>query len=121
MKSFEHLIAEADEILEKRASSNKASEFGQDEVYKIANDLMEVETKSPDTSVATLTEKIAHSLAIAEVFANLPLIRSMIQFEKQALDSGHDPEKIADYLEKNGGKTGYISMSEVIPWLEAGI
>ena len=121
MRSFEHLIAEADEILEKRASGKEASELGQDEVYKIANDLMEVKTEDSETSIVDLTEKIAHSLAIAEVFANLPLIRSMIQFEKQALDSGHNPEKIADYLEKNAERTGYISMSEVIPWLEAGI
>lgn len=121
MRSFEHLIAEADEILEKRASDKAASEYGQDEVYKIANDLMEVKTEASETSVATLTEKIAHSLAIAEVFANLPLIRSMIQFEKKALDSGYAPEDIADYLEKNAGKKSYVSMSEVIPWLEAGI
>jgi len=121
MKSFENLIAEADEILEKRASNSPATELEQDDVYKIANDLMEVKSDAPETSIATLTEKIAHSLAIAEVFANLPLIRSMVQFEKKALDAGHDPEKVAEYLEKNAGNTGYVSMSEVIPWLEAGI
>jgi len=120
MKSFDRLIAEADEVLEKRASSQGKEDLDQDEVYKIAGDLLELKNDET-TDVISLTEKVAHSLAIAEVFANLPLIRSMIQFEKKALDAGHDPEKIAEYLEKNASKSNYISMAEVIPWLEAGV
>lgn len=124
-KTIDQLLAEADEIIEKRASASKedTTEEISDDILKLAEQLSSTPVEDgadepvENNHVNTLLEKISHSLAITEVFANLPYLKKAAEFEKQASEQGHSPEKIQGYLEKAASRANYVRMSDMVPWL----
>ena len=105
MTSIAQALAMADEIIEKRASESKTQqeEFSDDDLFKMAEEL---QRPQEETTVRTLTEKIAHSIAIVDTLINLPQIQALQQFEKKASEAGYTTEQINEYLD---GSSAWVS------------
>ena len=122
-RTIDQLLAEADDIIEKRASVSKKdlTEEVSDDILKLAQQLSSTDVEEADdgddSNVKTLLEKVAHAMAITEVFANLPYLKKAAEFEKQASEKGYDKEKIQGYLEKAASAANYVRISQMIPWL----
>lgn len=116
MKNIDQLLAEADNIIEKRASSKtqvKVASVSSDEVDKLASMLDSLDFVVPQEKVAnkveiitdTPFEKVARSLAITEALMNIEEFRKLAEFEDKARASGYTEAKISEYIEKKASET----------------
>jgi len=118
-KTISQILAEADEIIEKRAATKTVEDEISEDVMKIAEQLQNfsAEEDNSEDPLGTSVEKIAHALAVVEVFANLPYIQKAAAFSDMAEEAGYESDRIIACLEKAASKAGYVSLSELIPWL----
>jgi len=121
--TIDALLAEADEIIEKKASPvPQKPEVVDEEVTKLANFLMDdenfVEPPKPELEVKTaeqpLVEKIAHALAITHVIANLDELTKIAEFQQKSLDAGYTEDQVIAFLEKNADGIG--AKLAKLPW-----
>ena len=119
-KSIDELLAEADSIIEKRAEKKEEESSDISEILKLAQSLQNEtieEDDLPESNCVSLLEKVARSLAITEVFANLPTLKKLGEFNKVASERGCSPDQIDAYLEKAASQTKMVKMVDIIPWL----
>jgi hypothetical protein len=111
-------MEEVDGIIEKRATEEPPVVASyDDEISKMASELLTtgqgvvVDSKPEEY---TFNEKLAYSMAMAEVFINLPYIQKLASFEKKAYEHGHTPEQIEEALTKAGAAERYVPLSKVM-------
>ena len=97
-KSINALIAEADELILGHYESKTAS-VSEDDIFKLAEDLRADEQVAADADYS-MTEKIAHAVAIVDTLINLPELIRIAGFEKKAKESGFTSEQICGLFEK---------------------
>jgi hypothetical protein len=126
-KKVSDLLEEVESILSKRASSPKETMTEKD-IFSLADQLRKQASPSVaqvgsdevvelDTPIQTLREKVAHALALTEVYANLPFFQRLTQFEKKACENGMTDQDITSFLEKKAFHKSYITLDKLIPWL----
>lgn len=99
-RSIGDLISEADEILAMKSGAVKVAE-PQDDIYKLASELKKVAVKEDSTSDdLSVTEKIAHAVALVDTLLNLEEMRKIADFEKKAGEAGFSEDKVASFFEK---------------------
>lgn len=104
--SLSNYLREADEIIEKRASQGKpqTSAPSEDEVIKLASLLTQSEVaqqpQAETSSIQTLTEKVAHAIALVDTLMNLEQIQKLAEFEKKAKAAGHSDEQIEEFIKQ---------------------
>jgi len=127
-KKIEDILAEVDEVIAKRASAPK-EDVSETDVFTLAGQLRKQATPNPiveeaveeiDTPIQTLREKVAHALALTEVYANLPFFRSLSEFEKKATENGLEEQEVISFLEKKSFHKKYITLDKLIPWMQEG-
>jgi len=112
-KSVGYLLAEAQEIMEKRASLRPEAPKSE-MVVKLANELRKApESAEPGTD---LTVKVAEAIAIVDTLLNMEEILKVAHFEAKARESGVTDEQITDYIEKKASPK-FVSVVSMIPWL----
>lgn len=115
---LDQLIAQADEVIEKRASKapvvtpELASES--DETVKLASFLRDLEpgsvgTSEPSPFQMTFIEKLASAVAVVEVLGNIEEFNKLAEFEAKALAAGHTQEQVDAFLMKQAGLAGDIA------------
>ena len=127
-KHLSDILKEADELIEKRASegisktaSAKTAAAG-DDVFAMAQALVRGPAPSaemPQSSVATLVEKIAHAAAVVDTLRNLPALMKLAEFEEAARKAGYSEAQIGDFIEKRAGVFKIESVFEQMPWVGA--
>ena len=115
MRSIDQLLAEADRIIEKKASTKVATNVvsSGDDVDKLASMLeadlgfsvTQEKVAAPKEIIDTPFEKIARSLAIAEALVNLNEMKKIAEFEAKAKAAGYSESKINEYIEKKASET----------------
>jgi len=100
-KTFNDLIAEADQIIDKHTTKTAAQTAIQqaDDVFKLAEEL--IRPADDSKTHMTMIEKVAHAFALVDTVINLPEIVKLAQFEEEAMKKGISPDRIAGYFEKN--------------------
>lgn len=121
MKALDQLMLEADELISSRTAgiSKTASVSSDDEIFALAAQVKSgggtsktaAETVSDD-DIVTVTEKLAHAVALVDTWQNLPTIIKLANFEESAKKSGYTPEQISSFLEKNAGQFQIKSVLE---------
>lgn len=127
MSSLAQILNEADEIIRAKTASGisktaSAPVSSGDDIFKLAEEVRrgppaavkEAAADVSDDEIATVTEKIAHALAITETYANLGVISRLDDLEKQALAKGNTPEQVNAYFEKNASRFGYRSIFDIV-------
>lgn len=125
---LDDLIAQADAVIEKRASVTQeppATDFSHDEdVVKLANFLMNDEVPSQEKVAQAspfemnFIEKLACSVAMVEALENVDEFMKVAQFKETALQSGYTEEQVNEYIEK---KALHIPNTVAIPAAAAGL
>ncbi|NDC22583.1 MAG: hypothetical protein EBZ49_00410 [Proteobacteria bacterium] len=103
MRNLEQLLADADAIIEKRASVNQPETQNtetDEDIAKLANYLLAGEEKTTESQEETIFEKAAHAVAIVETIQNIEQIKKLAEFEKRALEAGHPQEEVDAYIDK---------------------
>lgn len=98
-RSISDLISEADEILAIKTASEQKP-VAQDDIYKLASDLKKTAKQEESSDDLTVTEKIAHAVAIVDTLLNLAEMKKIADFEKKAQDAGYPEEKVSSFFEK---------------------
>lgn len=111
--SLNSLLTEADSIIESRLSSKAPAV--QDDIFKLAEELKASSVKNDDLDL-TLTEKIAHSIAIVDTLLNLEALTKMASFEEKAKESGFSEEQISEFFEKKAS-IKFRSVLEDLDWM----
>ena len=112
-RSVGSMLAEAQEIMEKRASL-KPEAPKPELVHKLAAELRKV-PESDDK--VDLTVKIAEVIAIVDTLLNMEEILKVAHFEGQAREAGYNEEQITDYIEKKASPK-FVSVISMIPWIK---
>lgn len=128
-KKVSDLLEEVEAVLSKRASSPK-EEFSEKDIFTLADQLrkqaspelpledsVEPADTQLDTPIQTLREKVAHALALTEVYANLPFFQRLSEFEKQSAEKGLGEQEVISFLEKKAFHRNYITLDQLIPWM----
>jgi len=129
-KKVSDLLEEVEAVLSKRASSPKEG-FSEKDIFSLADQLRkQASPGSPlensvepaldteqDSPIQTLREKVAHALALTEVYANLPFFQRLSEFEKKASDNGMTDRDVTSFLEKKAFHRNYITLDKLIPWM----
>ena len=99
-RSIGDLISEADEILAMKYGTVKTAE-PQDDIYKLASELKKVSSEDGlvDDNLS-VTEKIAHAVALVDTLLNLEEMKKIADFEKKAQEAGFPEDKVASFFEK---------------------
>lgn len=128
-KKITDLLEEVDEVIAKRASAPKEV-VSEKDVFAMADQLrkqaspeqpvVEEEVESVETPIQTLNEKVAHALALTEVYANLPFFQRLSEFEKRAAKNGLEEQEVISFLEKKAFHQNYITLDKLIPWMQEG-
>lgn len=105
MARLDTLLDEADELISKRLAGGQektGAAVGDDDIFKLAEEVRNPAPRSeePSSAIVTLTEKVAHALAISETMMNLPVLVQIDQLTKTAQDKGISAERIDAYIEK---------------------
>ena len=88
-KSLGDLIRDADEIITVKTASVKPQV--QDDIFKLAGELVEDRAPALTEDDFSMAEKIAHSVALVETLINMPTLKKVAEFEKKAKEiEGHD-------------------------------
>jgi len=111
-KSINALIAEADELILGHYELKTAS-VKEDDVFKLAEELRASELPAADEDYS-MTEKIAHAVAIVDTLINLPELVRVAGFEKKAKESGFTNEQICGLFEKKAS-VKFKSVLDMIP------
>lgn len=117
--NLSQLLQDADEIIEKRASSTvfeKVPQPKEDEVTKLARELVEGEGGT-DADEWTSQEKLAHAIMLVATYANLPELTKIAQFESKAAEAGYSSEQIDRLIEKRANAKPVVTLETLIPWL----
>jgi len=128
-KKIQDLLEEVDEVIAKRASAPKEEMSGED-IFALANQLTKKASPEQitvdegieeiDTPIQTLREKVAHALALTEVYANLPFFQRLSEFEKKASENGMKDSDVTSFLEKKAFHKEYVTLDQLIPWMQEG-
>lgn len=113
-KSLDALLSEADAIIETKLASKKP-EPRDDDIFKLAEDLKGSKPAADEEMCLTLTEKIAHSIAIVDTLLNLDTLVKMAQFESKAKESGFSDGQISEYFEKKAS-VKFKTVLDELPW-----
>jgi len=116
-KSISALLQDAEELISKKIASANAPVHAEDDVTKLARELMaesEVEPSYEDVSDFTITEKLAHAAALLDTLINMDTLVKVAAFEDEAIRSGHSPEDVSEFFEKRGS-VSFRSVTELIP------
>ena len=116
-KSLGDLIRDADEIITVKTASVKPQV--QDDIFKLAGELVEDRAPALTEDDFSMAEKIAHSVALVETLINMPTLKKVAEFEKKAKESGYTPEQITEYFEKNAS-LNFVSIARALPWFNRG-
>ncbi len=118
---LDQLIAQADEVIEKRASKQEppvTAASDHDEVVKLASFLENMEpghaTSEPSPFEMNFVEKLACSVAMVEALNNFEEFQKIAEFQEQALASGYTQAQVDEFLEKKALK---VPASVTIPAL----
>lgn len=117
-KNLGDLIREADELVSVKTASVKPK-AQEDDVFKLAEELVGKQPPELTENDFNMTEKIAHSVAMVETLINMPLLMKVAEFEKKAKESGYTPAQIAEYFEKNAS-LNFVSIAQALPWFNRG-
>lgn len=107
-KDINTLISEADEIIAKNSPDGmRKTASKEDDIFALAEQVKSAyalpeKPAIDETSIKTLQEKVASSMAIVDTILNLPVLTQLAEFEKAAMDSGKKPEQIQQFIEKTG-------------------
>lgn len=129
-KKISDLLEEVEEVLSKKAASPK-EEFSEKDIFTLADQLkkqaapgLPLESSveptpdmQQDAPIQTLREKVAHALALTEVYANLPFFQRLSEFEKKASENGLKDQEVASFLEKKAFHKNYVTLDQLIPWM----
>jgi hypothetical protein len=125
-KHLSTILQEADEIIGSRSGGQvkTASSLKDEDILNLAALLQAPQVKQASEELVdsdenmTVTEKIAHALAITECLMNLDELAKMHQFEKAAQEKGYSEAQIEEFIEKRASTPGRLkSVLKVIPWL----
>lgn len=123
-RSLDILLKEADYLIESKLQAKTASAPAAEDkdIFQLADALRGTTQKTaqalePETDILTLTEKIAHAVAIVETLQNLDTLSKLASFEDKALASGFKEEEVGAFLEKQAEKMPYKSVLKGMGWL----
>lgn len=111
-KKISDFIAEADEIISIKTAAKKPAPQ-QDDIFKLAEELTHPQHEL-DADDYSLTEKIAHSIALVDTLINLPELVKIANFESKAKESGYSSEQISELFEKKAS-IKFKSVLDMIP------
>lgn len=115
-KSLDALLTEADALIESKLAPVAAQP--QDDIFKLAEELT-ASGKATDEDIAySLTEKIAHSIAVVDTLLNLETLSKLAAFEDLAAEKGYSEEQMAKFFEKKA-EVKFRSVLDELPWLKA--
>ena len=113
-KSLTALFQEADELISKKVAAASTGADCDDDVVKLAKDLLAEDVHTDETSLYSITEKLAHATALLDTLINFEELQKVAAFEQEALRSGHSSEQIAEFFEKRAS-VRLRSVTELIP------
>lgn len=117
-RSLGDLIKDADEIISSKVAAAKP-EIKEDDIFKLAEELRSEPKPALTEDDYTLTEKIAHSVAMVETLINMPILMKVAEFEKVAKEGGYTPAQIEEYFAKKDS-LGFVSIAQSLPWFNRG-
>lgn len=106
---LDDIIAQADAVIEKRASANQVPPVtagsNDEDVVKLASFLMNDEPTKVESSPATsfemtFVEKLACSIAMVEALNNIETFVKIAEFKEKALQSGYSQDQVESFIEK---------------------
>lgn len=120
-RSINDILREADDIVAARTSEKTASaakstpSYSDEDIFKLAEAL----TAPEESTINTLTEKVAASIALVDTLLNLDTLIKIAHFEKAAKEKGYSEEKVAEFLEKQAseGAAKFKSVVKMLPWM----
>ena len=115
-KSLDALLSEADAIIETKLAQVKPEL--KDDIFKLAEELTSSGRVSNEEIALSLTEKIAHSIAVVDTLLNLETLSKMATFEDKAVASGYSEAQLSKFFEKKAG-VKFRSVLDELPWLKA--
>jgi hypothetical protein len=122
---LDEIIAQADAVIEKRASAHQVppvtAASNDEEIVKLASFLMsdgptKVESSPATTFEMTFVEKLACSVAMVEALSNVEEFMKVAEFKDKALQSGYTQDQVDAFLEK---RALAVPRSVAIPALAA--
>lgn len=126
---LEQIIAEADQIIEKKASKKQevpVASSTDDDTVKIASFLESFEEKPGSKEESpfqmTFVEKLASAVAMVEALNNIEDFQKLASFKEAAISKGFTPEQVDSFLEKKAIKLpSSVPMSAFSVAADAGI
>lgn len=106
-RSLAQIFQDADAIIEKLASDQAKTpprQIDEDEVTKLAAEVLSDAAPLATEFHFDDLEKLAHSMAILETVLSAPELLKFQEFEKKATEQGFTPEQINSVLEKAAGE-----------------
>jgi len=116
VKSLDTLLSEADSLIEMKLAQKTPEP--QDNIFKLAEELKTSGRASDDDIAYSITEKIAHSIAVVDTLLNLETLSKMASFEDKAASSGYTEEQLSKFFEKKAA-VKFRSVLDELPWLKA--
>lgn len=113
-KSLDTLLSEADALIDSKLDCKTPAP--QDDIFKLAEELTHSGRSTNEDMALTLTEKIAHSIAIVDTLLNLESLSKMASFEDKAKESGFSNEQISEFFEKRSS-VKFRSVLDEISWM----
>ena len=128
MRRLDDIINDVEAEIAKTGGQEKiASALPNDEdIFALAAQLEKTSEEAPqqpvevDDGLQTLTEKVAHAIAIVDTIQNLPHLIQMADFEKQAVAKGYTEAQIEDFMAKQA-KGKVPSVMKRIPYGKLGV
>jgi len=116
-KTLDTLLSEADAFIETKLAKAKPEQ--KDDIFKLAEELKTSgRTLDEDDVTFSLTEKIAHSVAVVDTLLNLETLCKMAAFESQAKESGYSEDQLSKFFEKKAA-VKFKSVLDELSWLRA--
>ena len=127
--NFNHILQEADAILEKHASPSKETTSAKEnvktasadpEAVTLAEELLKGQydfnpgIEKVATSQMTAMEKIAHSMAIVDTLLNISELAKLEKTAQVAEESGYSAQQISEYIEKKASEMKLVSVGALI-------
>ena len=116
MRSFDKIMADVDaEIGALREGSEKTAAAGEDvldlaaQLRTSAQGVGAPVSAGIDPALVTMTEKVAHAIAITDTLLNLDTLVKMAEFEKKAMAKGFSQEQIETYMAKTASAKGGLT------------
>jgi hypothetical protein len=99
-RSINSIIEDADKIINSKVASGPALPQD-DDIFKLASNLTKGTSAGLSEDDFTLTEKIAHAIAVVDTILNIPAMAKIANFTKVAQDQGYTEGQISEFFEKN--------------------